>query len=208
MMAAGHVAEADVQRNARIIGEQSTRMVQALKNVVGFVRRESMSATTVDIGAIARTSAKVSNTIARARGAEIQLDIDGVPAQLRGNADSLLVAVMHLVDNALRASANGGTVTLRLREESIPNGDDPDAPARAFWRLDVEDRGSGIPPSVRERLFQPFNTSRRADEGTGMGLFLAQAIAKDHGGWIEGHDNADVGARFTLHLPRGQANAK
>jgi signal transduction histidine kinase len=71
----------------------------------------------------------------------------------------------------------------------------------AFVRITVVDRGSGLSPDVVEHMFEPFFTTKGAEEGTGLGLPVAQGIARDHGGWISVESAQDLGTRFTIHLP-------
>ena len=74
--------------------------------------------------------------------------------------------------------------------------------AEAGGRIEVEvsDTGPGVDPAVRDRLFEPFFSTK--PRGTGLGLAVSQAIARSHGGEIAAGASAGGGARFTLRLPR------
>jgi signal transduction histidine kinase len=63
----------------------------------------------------------------------------------------------------------------------------------------VEDSGAGIPEAARERLFEPFFTTR--GEGSGLGLAIVRQVAEVHGGWVEWSQRAEGGSRFSLYLP-------
>lgn len=67
-------------------------------------------------------------------------------------------------------------------------------------RLEVEDRGPGIAPALRERVFEPFYTTRRPEGGTGLGLAVTYGIVTEHGGRIIAED-AEPGARIVVELP-------
>ena len=78
--------------------------------------------------------------------------------------------------------------------------------------ISVKDNGKGIPPEIKEKIFQPFFTSKPTGEGTGLGLSLSYDIVKAHGGEIkveskrigpEKPDNKEVGTSFTIILPIG-----
>jgi signal transduction histidine kinase len=71
--------------------------------------------------------------------------------------------------------------------------------------LEVADTGSGIPPEVRERLFEPFFTTRR--EGTGLGLALCREIVAQHGGQIALEPRQPTGTRCVVTLPLGESPA-
>jgi signal transduction histidine kinase len=108
--------------------------------------------------------------------------------------DRLVQLLLVLIDNAIDHSPAGETVTVRVRQEG------------AGVAIDVEDRGPGIPPAERERIFEPFTrlsgTTRHGSGGTGLGLAIARRIADAHRGSIRAESPATGGARFTVTLPR------
>jgi len=93
-----------------------------------------------------------------------------------------------LIDNSRRAGARHCTVAASLCADTI--------------RLDVGDDGPGIAPADRERLFEPFFTTRRAEGGTGLGLPIARSLLDACGGAIE-LATAEAGAHFMIGLPLG-----
>ena len=104
-----------------------------------------------------------------------------------GDGDQIRQLLLNLGLNALRAMEGGGTLTLRAW--GTPEG----------LRFAVEDTGPGIPEALRDRLFEPFVTTR--SDGTGLGLAIAKRIALDHGGTLD-FETSPRGTRFTLLLPR------
>ena len=68
-------------------------------------------------------------------------------------------------------------------------------------RLDVEDDGPGIAPTVRDRLFEPFATTKDVGEGTGLGLAVCRGLVESAGGEIQLDASYGPGARFTVVLP-------
>jgi two-component system sensor histidine kinase PilS (NtrC family) len=112
-------------------------------------------------------------------------------AVLRGDPQLLERAVRNLLHNAAQAEREAGRqgpveVSLSL----LPDG----------LEVAIEDRGPGLPPEVRERLFHPFATGRRG--GVGLGLALAQRIVVLHGGRIRLEDRPGGGTRASLFFPR------
>ncbi len=136
-------------------------------------------------------------------------DYDPSLPELVGDADRLTQAVWNLVCNAIEAGA--GNVTLRTRAEhgvrllrpaaaQRPGSDERDGAEEASLalRLEISDDGRGVPEELAERLFLPLVTGRA--EGTGLGLALAQQVAREHGGSLV-YRSRPGHTVFTLLLP-------
>jgi signal transduction histidine kinase len=67
--------------------------------------------------------------------------------------------------------------------------------------ISIKDNGSGIPEAIKDKIFQPFFTTKPAGQGTGLGLSMSNDIIKAHGGNIEVETESGMGARFIIHLP-------
>jgi nitrogen fixation/metabolism regulation signal transduction histidine kinase len=100
-------------------------------------------------------------------------------------------ALSNLVLNAMDAMPQGGTLTLRTRQESD----------RVF--AEVADTGSGLTPEECERIFTPYYTSKA--HGTGLGLAIVQSVVSDHGGRISVRSEPGQGTAFIIELPKTQA---
>jgi len=117
-----------------------------------------------------------------------------VPAAA-GDFDRLLQVFLNLVRNAMEAMPEGGELTVRTRFERVA----PQCGGRPAVRVDVQDRGPGLPEEVRSRLFTPFYTTK--DGGTGLGLAVSLRIVAEHGGAIEAENRPGGGAAFRVILP-------
>jgi signal transduction histidine kinase len=94
-----------------------------------------------------------------------------------------------LLDNAIKFSPSGGTVTISARR------------ADDWVEVSVEDEGIGIPKSEHERIFRKFYRAGDATQGTGVGLFIVQGLVTAMGGRISVHSEEGKGAQFTFELP-------
>jgi len=117
------------------------------------------------------------------------LEVEAVALPLEADPDALRQVVWNLVKNALEASPERGTVTVRAR---VGEGETA--------VLEVEDQGSGIPPSEREKLFDMFYSKRA--RGIGLGLALVHQLVESHRGTIAVDDGANGGALLRIILPR------
>jgi len=109
---------------------------------------------------------------------------------VRGDPDKLAQLFLNLLDNAVKHSPKGGTVTVDAVRD---NG-------QAVVR--VRDEGSGLPQGAEKRLFRRFYRGENAQrDGAGLGLAIAQAIAEAHGGSVTARNIDAGGAEFTVRLP-------
>jgi two-component system NtrC family sensor kinase len=87
----------------------------------------------------------------------------------------------------------------RLWVRTRCEGDDP------RWVVaEVEDNGAGVDEAHKARLFEPFFTTKPADQGTGIGLSICQAIVQKHGGWIAYESRKGEGTTFRVGLPAAE----
>jgi signal transduction histidine kinase len=117
---------------------------------------------------------------------ELRLEphVEPVPA----DAELLHRAISNLVLNAMDAMPQGGTLTLRTRDED------------GKVAIEVADTGSGLTPEECERIFTPYYTSKQ--HGTGLGLAIVQSVVSDHGGRIRVQSEPGRGTTFVIDLPK------
>ncbi|MBP1628217.1 MAG: putative multisensor signal transduction histidine kinase [Holophagaceae bacterium] len=109
------------------------------------------------------------------------------PLPVFWDEDMVKRVLINFLDNALAVQVEGGRICVSLSEEG------------GQVTLAVQDEGQGVPPEVRERIFEPYFSTKR--KGMGLGLAIVRRIAQDHGG--EAHyEPATIGSRFWVTLPR------
>jgi two-component system, OmpR family, sensor kinase len=149
----------------------------------------------VDLAAVAREAA----TEAAALSADHPVSIDAPePVIVDGVADDLHRLVGNLAENGFIHTPPGTPVTVSFRRK----GDSA--------VLEVSDRGPGVPPAMRERVFERFargGGDAAPSGGSGLGLAIVRAVAESHGGTVELGDAEGGGARFTVTLPAGAARS-
>jgi two-component system, NtrC family, nitrogen regulation sensor histidine kinase GlnL len=187
------VADPDLQRLAEMIIAEADRLGNLTDRLLHGGRKPHL--TNVNLHEVTERARAV---IASEASSGVQLDRDYDPSLpgLRGDADRLLQILLNLMRNALQAGATRVCVRTRAAHNLLIG----ERPARLAARLDVIDNGGGVPPALRDTLFLPLVSSRA--NGSGLGLALAQEIAREHGGAVT-HDDAPGQTVFSLLLPLG-----
>lgn len=143
--------------------------------------------------------AVLSQAQSAAEKKELRLDVDVVPFGHRailGDPDRLRQVLRNLLDNAVKYTPPGGTVTFRARQ--LPSR----ASKSVYCEFVVEDTGIGIDPALQTKIFEPFVRGEDCvgDWGTGLGLSVTQAIVKLMDGDIKVESEPGRGSKFTVHL--------
>ncbi|MFH1219090.1 MAG: ATP-binding protein [Candidatus Eisenbacteria bacterium] len=118
--------------------------------------------------------------------------------RVRADKDQMRSVVANLVKNAFEAMPEGGTLTITTLQAPVGKSLQPGA------RIEISDTGAGIPQEIREKIFDPYFTTKST--GTGIGLALAFRIVSDHQGRIS-FTTGETGTTFTVDLPAASAKA-
>lgn len=123
---------------------------------------------------------------------ELKENICKMPYYIHGQAGAMNQIVLNLSTNAIYAMKEGGTLTICFGKN---------AENEKEVRLVIEDTGSGIPKQVRQKVFQPFFTTKPTGEGTGIGLTVVRRLTEEHGGRIHVKSEEGKGTIFILDFP-------
>jgi two-component system cell cycle sensor histidine kinase/response regulator CckA len=135
---------------------------------------------------------------------KIETTIPGDLYFVRGNATHLYQVVLNLCLNARDAMPSGGTLEIGAAKIVLNSASDTSIPKMmpgAYILIHVADTGVGIPAEITEHIFDPFFTTKDDDKGTGLGLFSAARIIKNHSGFINLDTQRKVGTQFMVYLP-------
>lgn len=135
-------------------------------------------------------------------GIEIRTEIADEVCVVEGDPTQLHQVLLNLCVNARDAMPDGGTLTIKAREELVSGAHPARAPKAKqglFPLIEVIDSGVGIEPDVLPRIFDPFFTQKPS--GTGIGLSSAQTIVHSHGGFIDVLSEPGQGSQFQVYLP-------
>jgi signal transduction histidine kinase len=150
-----------------------------------------------DAAKIARDIGELYEPLAEEKGIALTVDA-GAAAPVRGNRELVSQALANLIDNAIKYGGPNGQMNGAPAEIVVKAGDDG-----AHIALSVADRGPGIPEADRSRVVERFVRLERSRSapGSGLGLSLASAVARLHGGELKLEDN-NPGLRSIIELPR------
>ena len=182
----------------RLLAGEAGRLSALVENVLDLGRMErgerAYDMRPLDFAALVQKVLDLFAPLVRREGMEIQSDLEG-PASVLGDRNALEQALNNLLENARKYARQGGIVQVRL------NRSDGEV------RLSIRDRGPGVPPGEREKIFERFARGKTGKDGSapglGLGLYLAGRIVEAHGGRILCLDPEDGlgGALFEIRLP-------
>jgi signal transduction histidine kinase len=177
---------------------ETDRLIRLVNDLLTLSRADSEALTlqreTVDLVDLARHI--VERVTPQAEGRGLQLRVEALPDALLclADRDHIEQVLLNLLDNGLKYSRPGGTVTVRV-------GGGPEGSAR----LQVQDEGIGIPagelPRIGERFYRADRARSRAEGGSGLGLAIAQALVEAHGGRLSIESEEGQGTQVTFTLP-------
>lgn len=186
MMMDGHLSEAQLHRVATNVYRSSAAINQLLQELVDVSRGRTRAIEMCRLSEVIAAASDTQASPAEQRGVKIDADVDP-SIELPLERTRVERVFLNLIGNALEAMPNGGNVEIRAER----NGNSV--------LVKVDDTGPGIPPSVRQHLFQPFVSDGK--NGMGLGLALSRQTLLDHGGDLWAEDTESSGARFRLRFP-------
>src|SRR5579871_1178670 len=200
--------EADVVKNAGIIGDEVARITKIIRQVLDFSRPRGPTVTRVHLGAVVAEALEFLRETIQRQGIEVDVQTMPAPPEVPGDPDQIQQVCLNLIMNAIHAMPNGGRLRVATERMVRRKGGLDLAPPAEYAALVVADSGPGIPAADREKIFEPFFTTKDEGQGTGLGLAVSHGIVKDHDGWIEVDSPAAGGAEFRVYLPSANAAAQ
>jgi signal transduction histidine kinase len=179
------------------IYSEAVRLSETINRYLDLTRLESgaqpLRLTSVSCQKVVADCIRNHSLLAAERKITLNSQIDPVLPPIQADAQLLAQALNNLLSNAIKYSPPETEVTITA------------APDEAGFTITVQDQGFGIPPAVRERIFEKFYRLERdavsGIVGTGLGLPLVKEIVEQHGGRITVGSAPQIGSVFTIHLP-------
>ncbi len=181
------------------------RARDVVRQILTFTRYTDPELEPVRLDALVREGMQLVRSTIPA-GIDIRVELPDEPMTAAADSAKVHQILINLCTNAAHAMREkGGRLTARVqgvRVESGAGNEEPALEPGEYVRLTVEDTGHGIPPEIRERIFDPYFTTKDVDEGSGMGLSVVQGIVTVHGGAVTVESRPGEGSVFSVYLPR------
>ena len=189
--------EGKIRGYTEIIQNSSKRAAELVKNLLDFSRGNVAKTDKFNINNLINEVREIIYGIVP-KSIDVKIDIPDSPQIVLGDVDKIHQCIMNLCVNARDAiTKSSGTITIRVKEAENKEG--------YLW-VQVEDTGTGISPDIIEKIFDPFFSTKKKKEGTGLGLSVVYGIIKAHKGDIFIDSRPGEGSTFTLELPVFQGN--
>ncbi len=185
--------DAEAQRACSFITAEIDRLSNVISSLLAFARPPQLAPRAVPVGTLFDRALLLAADDLAESGVHVRRDAADVPA-VHADPDLVCQVLLGLLANAVEVVPAGGEIALEARR------------ADDVVELAVADSGPGVAPELRERVFEPFFTTR--PRGTGLGLAVARQIVEAHGGRIAVADRPGGGARFVMRLPIANAPAR
>ena len=200
------LSEAKDMQAVEAIRAAANRGERLTRQLLAFSRRQQLMPVVVDLRQ--RVDAVRDMLVPSLRG-NIQLicDIEDKIWPVEVDLGELELALVNIAVNARDAMPDGGTITLSARNVVLKPGSAAGALEGEFVALAIIDTGTGMPPDVLQRVFEPFYTTKPVGKGTGLGLSQVHGFANQSGGAVTLSSEPGRGTVVTIYLPRS-ANAE
>ncbi|UFZ04554.1 PAS domain-containing protein [Bradyrhizobium ontarionense] len=186
------------------IKQNATRAATLVRQLLAFSRRQTLRPQVLDLG---DALSDLTMLLRRLIGEKVKLDLvhgrDLWPVKV--DVSQFEQVVVNLAVNARDAMPDGGKLSVRtanVSADEVAQGAYKGMPVADYVRIDISDTGTGIPAEIREKIFEPFFSTKEVGKGTGLGLSTVYGIIKQTGGFIYVESELGKGTSFQIFLPR------
>ena len=176
-----------------LVLREARRARNVVRRLLDFARQTESSRARTDLTEILADVIELTNHLIHTSGVDLETHFASGLPWVSMDRNQMKQVFLNLIHNALQAMPNGGALYISAEED---RRDD-----RPWVKVTVRDTGVGILPENRDRLFQPFFTTRADQGGTGLGLSVTYGIVTDHGGRIDVESKPGEGSSFIVWLP-------
>jgi len=181
----------DTRRHMDIIGREIHRLDRVVQMLVDFNRPVELRLSDFDLRRLIEDVALLASPEAARQGVRVETQLTSEPLPVRADADLIKQALLNVVLNGVQAMADGGVLSIAARQDD------------AAAAIEVHDQGAGIPPEIRDKVFNLYFTTKKS--GSGIGLAMSYRVLQLHNGAIDFVTEVGRGTTFRLVLPLAEA---
>ena len=192
------------------IKQNATRAATLVRQLLAFSRRQTLRPQVLYLG---DALSDLTMLLRRLIGEKVKLDLihgrDLWPVKV--DVSQFEQVIVNLAVNARDAMPDGGKLTVRTANVTTEEATQlayKGMPAAEYVRIDITDTGTGIPPEIIDKIFEPFFSTKEVGKGTGLGLSTVYGIVKQTGGFVYVDSEPGKGTSFRIFLPRHHPEAE
>ncbi|MGM0423385.1 MAG: ATP-binding protein, partial [Thermodesulfobacteriota bacterium] len=179
------------QQDLGIIEKQAINCKNIVMDLLQFARGQESSKEPAQANQVIQEVVQMFRHKLKKNHIQLELDLDPDLPQIRLNTDKMKQVLVNLLLNALHAVESKGLIQISSGLQ----------PAQGMLWISIWDNGAGVEESIRSNIFDPFFSTKRTGEGTGLGLAVSYGIVQEHGGEISLESEKGAWTRFTVYLP-------
>ena len=187
----GTVAEERRAEYFSTVTEGLERIRQTVRGLLDYARQRPPAPTEVDVHEVMETSTRLVQPALHKKRVTTEIRVASGAVHVHADRAQLMQVLVNLLLNAAEASSADQTITLDARPEPTAGG----------VKLTVRDEGCGIPEDIKDRICDPFFTTKPEGTGTGLGLSVSLGIVRNHGGELTFESEEGAGTTAVVRLP-------
>lgn len=180
------------EEDLAVISEEIRHIDTIVRSFLEFSRPPKLKMQRLSLSDVVDSALTLLNQRLESYGVKVQVKRPGRLPEMWADPEQLKEMLVNLLLNSCEAMVAGGNIVIQESHGQV-------APLGEVAFIKVSDNGPGVPASIREKIFQPFFSTK--GEGTGLGLSIASRIVEEHGGFIELTSSEGEGASFLIVLP-------
>src|SRR3989338_6817901 len=195
------------KQRVQVIENSARKAGQIVSKLMSFSRKASFEILPVNLNNIIKDTVELCETMARSRKVAIKMETgDNIPC-IHGDSNQMEQVLMNLFVNAMDAMPDGGTIIIGTEFVEIERNNHvhPLLSSGKYILMRVTDTGTGIPEEIKDKIFNPFFTTKEQGKGTGLGLAMVYGIVKEHKGVLNVKSKTGKGTTFEIYLPPSDA---
>jgi two-component system NtrC family sensor kinase len=182
------------RENLAVVMKQTNRAGRIVKDLLEYARQSEPEMRILNINDVVRKAIAITTHPAELQDISFTTHLLPELPDIQGDTDKLQQVFVNIIINAVQVMVEGGTITVstRLAEDG------------KIVEIEISDTGCGIPQEHLSKLFDPFFSTKKTGEGTGLGLSVSLGIIQKHNGTIDVKSKVDEGSIFVISLPAGE----